>query len=112
MPLPDGSKLAAFDAISKPDKWGLSATDGVGLLRIDPEGHATVEGWSTTQGPSDAGIMLQLAAGVAGSIGGGAISGGLAERGLNTVASAVSAIKVPAPQIDAPKSLTSVSVDP
>lgn len=84
MPLPDGSKLAAFDAISKPDKWGLSATDGVGLLRIDPEGHATVEGWSTTQGPSDAGIMLQLAAGVAGSIGGGAISGGLAERGLNT----------------------------
>ena len=114
MPLPDGSRLAAFDAISRPDKWGLAATDGVGLLRIGPDGHTTVEGWSTTQGPSDAGIALQLAAGVAGSIGGGAISGGLTERGLNTVASAVSTMKVPTPTIDlgmgSPKSVTSTSV--
>ena len=112
--LPDGSRLATFDTLAKPDRWGLAATQGIGVIQFDPAGHASVVQFGVAPGQSDAGIALQLAAGVAGSVGGGAISGGLTERGLNTVASAVSSMKVPAPTIDlgmgSPKSVTSTSV--
>jgi hypothetical protein len=100
LPLPNGSRLAAFDTLAKPDRWGLAATQGIGVIQFDPEGHASVVQFGVAPGQSDAGIMLQLAAGVAGSIGGGAISGGLTERGLNTVASAVSSMRVPTPTIE------------
>ena len=104
MPLPDGSRLAAFDAISRPDKWGLSATDGVGLLRIGPDGHTTVEGWSTTQGPSDAGMIAQAAISGAVSLGGSGIVASATRQGLDQVSKSISSMKPPAVQVDLPKS--------
>jgi hypothetical protein len=102
--LPDGSKIAAFDVLSRPDRLGLGQVDGVGLMQVDAGGHAAIVGWSTTQGQSAAGMIAQAAVSGATGLAGSGIVGGLTKQGLSTVSSAISSMKPPAVQVDLPKS--------